>query len=553
MPGPRRADCRFHAVMLGSRRQDVDNFATGAAMTDAAEMPNIVLFMADQLTAQVLSAWGGRVCRTPNLDRLAARGAVFDRTLCAYPLCAPSRAALMTGRLPSRIGAWDNGAEFPAALPTFAHYLRARGYYTCLSGKMHFVGPDQFHGFEERLTTEIYPADFCWTPDPAGDAGDGGAERFGAGVSSVETIADAGPVARSMQIDYDEDVIHHAVREIYHRARSPDRRPFLLAVSLSQPHDPFVTTPRWWDLYDGAAIDPPRVPPVPPEARDPHSRALHAHYGQDRFPIGPEATLRARRAYYAMVSHVDAMLGQLMAALEACAMAERTVVIFTSDHGEMLGERGMWFKKTLFEPAIHVPLVITGPGIAPGRIATPVSLIDLMPTILDLAGIGAAGLAAPVEGQSLGPFLARGIGAHGPVLAEHLDGGTAAARVMLREGALKLVLSRAYPPMLHDLAADPQEQEDLAADPDWAGTLARMTAKAETLWDLDALDQARRASQRARRLVDAALRSGRRRSWDHLPGPLAQNTGYVRCADRFPEVERRAYLPVSPPASAPGR
>lgn len=509
-------------------------------MPAATDTPNILLFMSDQLSAQVLAAYGGQVCRTPNLDRVAAAGTVFEQAYCPYPLCAPSRFAMMSGRLASRIGAWDNGSEFPAAVPTFVHYLRARGYYTCISGKMHFVGPDQLHGFEERLTTEIYPADFSWTPAPEErDA----ATRFGAGVSSVETILDATPMARTMQIDYDEDVIHHAVREIYVRARSADRRPFLLAVSLTQPHDPYVTTPHWWDLYDGVAIDPPAVAPIPLDARDPHSRMLHGHYGQDRFEIDAEATMRARRGYYGMISHVDFLFGRLLDALAETGVAGNTVVIFASDHGDMMGERGMWFKKTLFEPAIRVPLILSGPGIPRRRVATPVSLIDLFPTLLAVAGAPDGTVRTPLDGQSLAPLLA-GRSDRGPVLAEHLDGGTDAPRVMIRAGDLKLVLSRAYPPMLHDLGADPLEVTDRASDPAAARDLERLTAMAGDIWDLDALAEEKRASQTARTVVDAALRQGRRQPWDYVPGPLAQNTGYVRSGDTFPEVERRAYLPM---------
>ena len=128
--------------------------------------PNILLFMVDQLTSFVLNCYGGTVCQTPHINALANHGTVFDNAYCPYPLCAPSRFGMMAGRLPSRIGAYDNGAELPAATPTFAHYLRLHGYYTCISGKMHFVGPDQYHGYEERLTTEIYPADLSWTPTP---------------------------------------------------------------------------------------------------------------------------------------------------------------------------------------------------------------------------------------------------------------------------------------------------------------------------------------------------------------------------------------------------
>ena len=155
-------------------------------MTDK---PNIILFMVDQLTSFVLNTYGGTVCKTPNIDALAARGTVFENAYCNYPLCAPSRFSMMSGRLPSRIGAYDNGAEFAASIPTFAHYLRLSGYYTCISGKMHFVGPDQYHGFEERLTTEIYPADMSWTPVAEFKDINKDQERaYTFGVSTIDTV-----------------------------------------------------------------------------------------------------------------------------------------------------------------------------------------------------------------------------------------------------------------------------------------------------------------------------------------------------------------------------
>jgi choline-sulfatase len=506
--------------------------------TPQPERPNILLFMVDQLTARVLSAYGGPVCKTPNIDELAARGTVFESASCPYPLCSPSRSAMMTGRLPSRIGAWDNGSDFPASVPTFAHYLRAAGYYTCISGKMHFVGPDQMHGFEERLTTEIYPADFSWTPAPDEVAA---ADRFGAGVSTVETVLDAGPMARTMQIDYDEEVVHRAERELYARARSTNRRPFLLTVSLTQPHDPYVTRPEWWDLYADTPIDPPRVDPIPLDRRDPHSRMLHGHYGQDKVEIGPQATANARRGYYGMISHIDALFGRLLATLDDCGMTGNTVVLFTSDHGDMMGERGMWFKKTLFEPAIQVPLIVAGPGIGADRIAQPVSLLDLLPTFADLAGVS---LVTPADGESLLPLLADHDAPHEPVLVEHLDGGTDAPRVMLRDGPLKLVLSQAYPPMLFDLSRDPEELDNLAEVPAARHDLARLSAMAAEVWDLPALSAEKHRNQSARTVVNNALQQGRAPQWDHVPGALNQESRYVRGGDRFPDVERRGYLPM---------
>ncbi|MBY6120341.1 choline-sulfatase [Mameliella alba] len=503
--------------------------------------PNILLFMVDQLTSFVLNAYGGTACKTPNIDALAARGTVFENAYCPYPLCAPSRFGMMAGRLPSRVGAFDNGAEFTASTPTFAHYLRRAGYYTCISGKMHFVGPDQFHGFEERLTTEIYPADMSWTPEPRfADVAEDDERAYEFGVSTIDTVRDAGPVARSMQIDYDEDVIHHAVRELYARARGEDDRPFMMTVSLTHPHDPYVITPEFWDLYDEAEIEPPRVPDIAVEDRDPHSRSLYYHYGQDRCTLTEQDYIRARRGYYGMISYVDALFGRLMTALDDSGFADNTVVLFASDHGDMIGERGMWFKKTLFEPAIRVPLIVAHSEHGPSRVSAPASLVDIFPTLLDIAGISEQ-IATPLDGRSLLSAV-RGEDASGPVFVEHIDGGTAAPRVCVRDGDMKLVISRAYPPQLYDLASDPLEQTNLAGQ--GHPEEVRLAELAEAIWPLDSLPDTVTASQRARKIVDSALATGRSETWDFTPRPLTQNTNYVRRGDAFPTVERRGYLPV---------
>ncbi len=502
--------------------------------------PNIILFMVDQLTSFVLQAYGGKTCHTPHLNALAQRSAVFENAYCAYPLCAPSRFGMMSGRLPSRIGAYDNGAEFAASTPTFAHYLRAAGYYTCISGKMHFVGPDQFHGFEERLTTEIYPADMSWTPDADFRDFNSDEERaYTFGVSTIDTVRDAGPVARSMQIDYDEDVIHHAKRELFARARSADTRPFMMTVSLTHPHDPYVTTQKYWDHYDPEHIEDPLVPHIPVEARDPHSKSLYYHYGQDKCTLDHGDYLNARRGYYGMISYVDDLFGELMGALKDSGYGDNTVVIFASDHGDMIGERGMWFKKTLFDPAIKVPLMIAHPDHAPRRIAEPASLLDLFPTLLDLAGIPKGEVRTQLDGQSLMPAI-QGTALHKPVFIEHIDGGTAAPRVCVREGSLKLIISRAYPAQLYDLSLDPLECENIAGQ--GHPEEERLTQLAEDTWPLDSLLDDVIRSQTERKLIDDALRIGREEIWDFTPRPLAQNSSYVRRGDAFPDVERRGYL-----------
>src|SRR5438270_866120 len=229
--------------------------------------PNFLILMADQLTPGALPAYGNAVARTPNLDSLAAGGITFRSAYCNSPLCAPSRFSFMTGRLPSAIGAYDNAAELSAELPTFAHYLRLAGYRTVLSGKMHFCGPDQLHGFEERLTTDIYPADFGWTPDWTRFD-----ERPG-WYHSMDSVIRAGPCTRTNQVDFDDEVVFAARRKLFDIARGKDRRPFCLVVSMTHPHDPYVIPEPYWNRYRDSEIDLPRVTQRDLD-EDPHSRRL---------------------------------------------------------------------------------------------------------------------------------------------------------------------------------------------------------------------------------------------------------------------------------------
>ncbi len=508
--------------------------------------PNILLVMADQLTAFALSSYGNKVSKTPNIDALSKASVVFDNAYCNYPLCAPSRFALMSGRLPSRIAAYDNAAEFSASVPTLAHYLRDAGYYTCLSGKMHFVGPDQHHGYEDRLTTEIYPADFSWTPpqsydtlvDPEFAQNDGPAP----GVSTVETITDAGPKVRSMQMDYDDEVAHRACQHLYDRSRGNDSRPLFMTVSFTQPHDPYVSRKEFWDLYQDEEIDEPRVAAIALDEMDAHSRSLHFHYSLDKFTVTDSIYRRARHGYYAMISDIDQKIGQLLCTLRECNMDNNTVVLFTSDHGDMVGERGLWFKKNLFDPAVRIPMMMHWPGkLQPSRVSTPVSLLDVLPTFLDVAAVSDNALTTDIEGQSL---LERmdSKALQKPICAEHLDGATLAPRVMLREGNLKMVHSQAYPTQLYNLDDDADELHNLAAHPDWNAAVQNLLEKVNSMWNLDQLKHDVIANQKMRQLLMRSLSKGRKRHWEHYPNPQRDSTMWVREGDYFPEVEQRGYL-----------
>ena len=263
-------------------------------MPATQDSPNIVVIQLDQMTPGALPPYGHPLVKAPHIAGLAADGVVFENAYCNFPLCVPSRMSMLAGRYTSAIGQWDNAIELPASVPTLAHYLRSVGYHTVLCGKMHFIGPDQVHGFNERITTDIYPANFAWTPDWV--AG----ERFRPTGINPRAIVDAGLCARSLQIDYDDEVEHAGAQKIYDLARFNKESPFLLWVSFTHPHSPFVTTQKYWDLYDHAEIDMPKVEPIPVKEQDTMSRMLHYGHAQDLLTITDEHVRNARHAYYGM-------------------------------------------------------------------------------------------------------------------------------------------------------------------------------------------------------------------------------------------------------------
>ena len=190
-----------------------------------ADKPNILVLMADQLNGTLFPDGPAEWLHAPNLKALAARSARFANAYTGSPLCAPGRASYMSGQLPHRTRVYDNAAEFASDIPTYAHHLRRAGYSTALSGKMHFVGPDQMHGFEERLTTDIYPADFGWTPDYRKPG-----ERVDWWYHNLGSVTGAGIGEISNQLEYDDEVAYHATRKIYDLGRRQDARPWVQLV-----------------------------------------------------------------------------------------------------------------------------------------------------------------------------------------------------------------------------------------------------------------------------------------------------------------------------------
>lgn len=472
--------------------------------------PNVLIIMVDQLNGTLFPDGPAPFLKTPHLSALAARSVRFANTYTASPLCAPARASFMSGQLPSRTRVFDNAAEFASDIPTFAHHLRRAGYRTTLAGKMHFVGPDQLHGFEERLTTDVYPADFGWTPDWTKPG-----TRIDWWYHNLGSVTGAGVAEITNQLEYDDEVAHHAEAKLYDLSRGQDERPFCLTVSFTHPHDPYVARRRFFDLYDDCPALEPVVGRLADEAHDPHSRRLLAACDDAAYDITPEMVARSRRAYFANISYIDEKVGALLDILDRTRMAENTVVLFVSDHGDMLGERGLWFKMNFFEGSSRVPMMIAAPGLQPGRVDTPVSTLDVLPTLCALAGVDLGGAANWLDGVSLLP-VAKGA-PRGPVPMEYAAEGSIAPMIAIRDGAYKMTRSPADPDQLFDLSADPHELTDRAGDPAFAEMQAAISTLFALRWDLPAFDRAVRESQARRHVTYEALRNGAYYPWDYQP------------------------------------
>lgn len=510
----------------------------------AKRTPNILFLLTDQLTVTVLNHYAavfgdphrGRYAKTPNLDRLAARGVVFDHCYCQSPLCVPSRASLCSGRLPSRVGSFDNATELPTATPTLMHALRAGGYRTVLSGKMHFIGLDQLHGFEERLTPDIYPTTLEWTPDWRR----GLYLNRGACVKKLRLSANS-EKQTTAQMYYDNHVHRVALKHIdrIHREQKngTDRRPFFLCVSWTHPHDPFKIPAKYFNRCTSAEIPPPAAGSDPAPA--PYQQWINTHHGVKTIPPSAAQVQAARHAYYGMVNYLDEMVGQWLKRLDRLGLTRNTIVVLSSDHGEMLGEHGMWFKRTFHEPSIRVPLIVAHPQVDRRLQGTHnksiISLIDLFPTFCEWATIKTNSYI--LDGASFAKLLKIGAkNRQSPAYSEYLAEGTVAPMRALRVGRWKYVYvhapvaavlaaiarsaaggrrrlngaGRSQPhELLFDLTADPLEQKNLAGDHLHQKILADLRRQCfADGWDPEKLTAAVLQSQEQRLQVLAALVRG---------------------------------------------
>jgi choline-sulfatase len=434
--------------------------------------PNIIFVLSDQHNPLIVGSHGDPFVRTPNLDRLTAEGAVLDNCYCGSPLCVPSRSALLSGLLPHRTGIFTNFQALPSDETTFVHALAIAGYETTLVGRMHFVGPDQRHGFSERLVGDI-------TPSTIGVGYDNYGELRGTTGQNRQAAVKSGP-GRSAVLQYDEDVLEAACAYLEQRAETS--QPLFMTVGFYGPHCPFVC-PR--DLFDHYYDTIPRPEPLDDLRSTLHPAVRKWLTNRGILDLDLETIHRARAAYYGLIELMDRYVGRLREAVAATIGLENTLIIYSSDHGDMAGDKGMFWKSNMYEGSVRVPAIFHMPGIIPAgrRITGLTSLLDFGPTLIELTGAPSLPLA---DGQSIWPQLTgdETINPDRAVLSMCGDLKGDLPSAMVRQGPWKLVDHYSYAtPQLFNLDDDPHEQMDLGASESHAEIRQALYEELNQVWD----------------------------------------------------------------------
>jgi choline-sulfatase len=468
--------------------------------------PNLLFLMSDQHTQRVAGCYGDGVVRTPALDRLADRGVVFENAYCPSPICVPSRMSLLTGCYPATQSCWTNSDTLASDRPTMAHALGAAGYRPALVGRLHALGPDQLHGYAERYVGDHSPN---WI----------GVPRHSLGVLERtndpfrDSLRKSGPGQSAYQL-HDADVTDAACAWLEDRAarrRAGDVEPFSLTLGFMLPHQPYVARREDYDPYDGKVGLPDTPPPDP--GRE-HPYLAWWRESTDTRAVTDAETLRARTAYYGLVTRLDAMIGRVLDTLDRLALDRDTLIVYTTDHGDQLGERGLWWKQTFYDESAKVPLIVAWPGRLPAgtRRRQLVNLVDLAPTVLEA-------LVAPplpnADGRSFWPVA---LDADHPwpdeTFSEYCTdaleawaGTTPVQQRMLRTRRWKLNYYHGHRPQLFDMARDPRETTDLGDEPGHAAVRDGLTARLLATWDPEAIARRMRRRRLDKDLVGAWCRT----------------------------------------------
>jgi choline-sulfatase len=450
---------------------------------------NLVFIMSDEHNRRVMGCAGHPMIRTPNMDRLAASGVRFTDAYCNSPICVPSRASFATGRYVHQVRFWDNAMPYDGTVPSWGHRLVESGHEAVSIGKLHFRSADDRNGFSE----EIMPLHVV---DGVGDLLGLIREDAPPRKAALKLAEEAGPGDSTYQ-GYDDRITEAAVAWLRQRAARQGGKPWVLFVSLVCPHFPLIARPEWYGLYPESEVPWPAQYAEAERPNHPFIAAMRDIAIYDK-AFDERRVRRAIAAYFGLVSFLDHNVGRIMDAIAEAGLTDSTRVIYTSDHGDNLGARGLWGKSNMYEDSVGVPMLMAGPGVPEGHVChEPVSLVDGFPTILDCVGAAPGPADHDIPGTSLFAVM-RGLAKRRNVFSEYHASGSVTGAFMIRKGDYKYVAYAGMKPQLFDLAADPWEARDLAQEPGYAGLVADCGAALRRIGDPDAIDRLARSDQQAR-------------------------------------------------------
>lgn len=449
---------------------------------------NVLILLSDQHRRDALGCAGHRHAETPALDQLAARGTLFSRAYCNAPICVPSRASLATGLHIHEIPSWDNADPYHGQRTSFMHRARDGGVETVSIGKLHFRSVDDDNGFGREI-------------DPMHVVGGTGTftsllrDPIPRITAASDMLKRAGPGDTSYG-DYDARIRDHAVQWLGHR--DADAPPFLLFVSFVNPHPPYVAPQALFDHYMAMDLAVPEASVLAAPPREPGLAGLRTYFDIDGAQLSQAQIKAVAAAYYANVTALDRNIGAVLEALAAAGLQDTTTVIYASDHGESLGDQGLYGKCSLFEQSMGVPMILAGPDVPAGAVRdVPVQLLDIYPTVIDTLGLAPADADAHRSGTSLVAMATEGHPWRN-VLAQQHCAGVSSGVFGLSDGRWKYIFALDAPPMLFDLQADPEEIHNLARETRYAAKRKRLHDTLCTILDPAHVDAMCKQSQLAR-------------------------------------------------------
>lgn len=447
---------------------------------------NLLVIMSDEHSIKALGCYGSEIVKTPNLDALAARGTRFSSAYCSSPVCIPARASFAVGKYIHQIGYWDNADAYDGEIPSWHHKLRDRQHEVVSIGKLHFRKPDEDHGFSK----EIVPMHIL---EGKGDLMGLVRSELPVRKGAYKMAHYAGP-GESTYTMYDRDITARAQVWLREAAQRDHDKPWVLFVSLVAPHFPLTAPPEHYYHYYNQNLPMPKLYEQDQRPTHPYLLDYRRSFNYDDY-FDRETVKKAIAGYYGLCSFLDENVGKIMRSLEDAGLADDTRVIYTSDHGDNLGTRGMWGKSTMFEEAAAVPLIIAGDDVPQGKVVdTPVSHVDVYPFILDAVGNAEPALREGFPGTSLFELAQGGVPERN-VMVEYHGMGSATGAFMIRHGKYKYVYYVGYPCQLFDLEADPEELNDLGANPQYAAVVEECKAQLYKMCDPDEADRRAKARQ----------------------------------------------------------